>query len=154
MKTNRLFTLLLPLIALATFTASCVFAPTEPIEPHYVAAERGTFDVIKPAAVAYLQADGVLADAARLDRLKQFADWQASIAAGEANPDGVLKTAHIAAERKAFDQITPWYLAYIEADPGLSDSQKESRTDTVLAWEFALKRAERAAGITRGPPDE
>lgn len=150
MKTTCTLTLLL--FALAT--AACPLIPTEPIEPHYVASERLTYNAIEPAAVAYLSDDDGLPNDVRLGRLMQLADWQASIAAGEADPDSVLKTAHIASERKAFDLITPWYLAYIASDPDLSKSQKESRTDTVLAWEFALKRAERAAGITRGPPDE
>lgn len=153
MKTNRSIALLLPLLLLATFTASCVFAPTEPIEPHYVAAERLTFDAIEPAAAAYLQADDALSVEDRQDRLKQLVTWQRSIEDGEANPDSVLKTEHLIDERKAFDQITPWYLAYIDQDPDLSDGQKESRVDTVLSWGFRLMRAERAAGL-RGPPDE
>lgn len=152
MKTNRL-ALLLPVLLLTFAATACPLIPTEPIEPHYIAAERGTFDVIEPAATAYLQADDSLTAEARQDRVNQLNAWRKSIAEGEAGPNSVMKVEHLQAERKAFDQITPWYLAYIDQDPDLSDDQKESRTDTVLTWDFRLIRAERAAGL-RGPPTD
>lgn len=152
MKTNRLFTLLLPVLLLATFaTTACPLIPTEPIEPHYIKAERLTFNAIEPAARTYLLEDGDLAPETRQGRLDHLNLWQANIIDGEVMIDSVLKIPHLTAERKSFGQITPWYLDYVNDDPNLSDDQKESRTDTVLSWDFALTRAERAAGLAPEP---
>ena len=140
---------LLPLLLLA----SCALLPTEPIEPHYVQAERLTFDAVKPAAMNYVLADTSLDLDTRQDRFSQLKTWETSIVDGEVNPDVVMKTDHLRAERAAFDKITPWYLAYLTDDPDLTESQKATKADTVLSWDFRLKRAERAAGL-RGPPDE
>lgn len=147
MKTTCTLTLLL----LAFAVTACPLIPTEPIEPHYIKAERLTFNAIEPAARAYLEADTDIAPESRQGRLDQLNLWQANLIDGEVMVESVTKAKHLTAERKSFEQITRWYLDYVNNDPNLSDDQKESRVDTVLSWDFRLARAERAAGLSPNP---
>lgn len=138
------------LAALLIMSSSCVMF--EPIEPHYITAERLTYNAVSKHALVYLGDDADLPDDVRADRYTDLAAWDAFIAQGETDADNVLKRDHLLRERELFNDISPWYLGYIAADDGISESEKESRVDTILSWDFRLTRAERAAGI-RAPPE-
>lgn len=133
--------------------AGCVFNPFEAIEPHYVNAERLTLDAIRPVAMNYVLADTTIDLDTREERIGQLRKWETHVVDGELDNTKIAKPDYLRAERDAFDKITPWYLAYITDDPGLTDAEKQTKADTVLSWDFRLKRAESAAGL-RGPPDE
>jgi hypothetical protein len=49
---------------------------------------------------------------------------------------------YVTADRATFEAVAPEYLKYVDADPALDVSARESRHLTVLTWEMRLKAAE------------
>lgn len=54
--------------------------------------------------------------------------------------------AFVSAERAAHDAIAPEYTAYVQADPALTQEQKDRRLRTVALWLQAIQAAEQAVG--------
>lgn len=52
----------------------------------------------------------------------------------------------VAAERATFKAVAPEYLDYVNADPKLDAGQKQSRRDTVQAWDAGLRAWEDGDG--------
>lgn len=45
----------------------------------------------------------------------------------------------LAAERATYNAVAPEYLDYVNADPKLDAAQKQSRRDTIQAWDAGLR---------------
>lgn len=51
------------------------------------------------------------------------------------------------ASRQFVDAIGPAYSSYVQADPTLSESQKENRAAALSDFEFAVRQVEKAQGV-------
>lgn len=52
-----------------------------------------------------------------------------------------LQTVYVEADRLTFEAVAPEYRAYVEADEGLDDRQKERREKTLEAWQRRIEEA-------------
>lgn len=55
------------------------------------------------------------------------------------------EAAFVRAERATYQAVAPEYVAYVEADPALSDEEKERRRRTVRTWDLSIRQHEAAA---------
>lgn len=55
----------------------------------------------------------------------------------------VASAHYVEADRATFDVVAPSYLRYVDADPLLSDRQKNNRRGLLKDWEFRIETAER-----------
>jgi predicted lipoprotein len=55
-------------------------------------------------------------------------------------------TPSVSAERAVFDEITPAYTAYVQADPLLDDAMKNRRYRFLTSWKMRLDASAKANG--------
>jgi hypothetical protein len=55
-------------------------------------------------------------------------------------------SSYIAADRATYEAVAPEYAGYVDADPTLSDVQKQRRHRTADSWLLRIRQAEGAGG--------
>jgi hypothetical protein len=54
------------------------------------------------------------------------------------------QTLDVIADRATYDAVAPGWLRYVDADPALTEEQKQTRRDTVATWDLRIRKREAA----------
>lgn len=121
--------------------------------PAYIEADNELVNAIAPIARGYLAANQHVTPLLYNERRAALDAWQADVATAAVDPDKHFGAEYVKQERAHYNAIAPWYQAYVKADPGLTDDDRQSSLDTLQAWELLIRQAENELASKRGPPD-
>ena len=61
---------------------------------------------------------------------------------------------YVAADRATYDAVAPEYAAYVHADPGLDEEDRERRDRTIATWDARIRAAEAGKSEIRSTKSE